>query len=124
MRKHNQTVEELLKIGNAVETHTCQANAKHMMARDVQDVTRQTILRKYAEARADRPSIDNDRRRDFHEMCQDNEERASHSPSTLHPHRIIACQNVCARRVPHLFASYPFIKSQGIPLTRGKIGDV
>ena len=37
-----------------VGTHMCQEDVQHM-ARDFHDVTRQTIFRKYAEARVDRP---------------------------------------------------------------------
>ena len=43
-----------LTLVNTAEIHMNKEDAKHM-ARDTQDMGRRTILRKYAEARADRP---------------------------------------------------------------------
>ena len=52
--EQNQTEKKLSLTVNAVEIHTSIKYAYHV-ARDAQDVGRQTILRRYSETTTDRP---------------------------------------------------------------------
>ena len=63
MKSMKERTTHLTEQSQTEEKLSGTVNTSHHMARDVHDVRRQTILRKYAGVRADRPPIDDIRQR-------------------------------------------------------------